>query len=277
VPEVLAELNSDRVTYLQLPNHVTQMLAALPADPATGPALPHMRAFVVTSAVVSMAMRRAIVERLTPALHTGYGSNEAGYLTHATPADIAARPPPSGGPCPASRSRSWTTPGAAAARTIRGSVCAARRAERYVGDPETDARAYRDGWFHLGDTGRLDADGYLYLAGRLDDRINFGGRKLYPFEIEEVLLSHPDVAEAAALGLPSPVHQEVPVAAVVLRRPVPEADLIAYCAARLGAGKAPRHVVAFPELPRNAARKVPRAAIREAIRAQMQAGSGDTG
>ena len=207
------------------------------------------------------------------------GSSPASRASHIPRPDIAARPATVGRPLPnvtvevVDDAGGPLPPGTIGEIRVRSPAAA----ERYVGDPETDARAYRDGWFHLGDTGRLDADGYLYLAGRLDDRINFGGRKLDPFEIEEVLLSHPDVAEAAALGLPSPVHQEVPVAAVVLRRPVPEADLIAYCAARLGAGKAPRHVVAFPELPRNAARKVPQAAIREAIRAQMQAGSGDTG
>ena len=94
-------------------------------------------------------------------------------------------------------------------------------AREYVGDPDTTSRAHRDGWFHLGDTGHLDADGFLYLAGRVDDRINVGGNKLYPFEIEEALLSHPDVADAAAVGIPSARHQEVPVAAVVLRRAQP--------------------------------------------------------
>ncbi|BBK31151.1 long-chain acyl-CoA synthetase [Stella humosa] len=275
MPDLAASLNADGVTYLSLtPSHVTAMLNGLPERPQ--PALPAVRVLLVSSAMMSLAARQAVMTRLTPNLQIGYGSNEAGSITHATPGELALKPGTVGR---AVRSVTLEVvddqgtplpPGALGEIRVRSPLAT----QHYIGDPEATGRTNRDGWFHMGDTGHLDVDGYLFIAGRVDDRINFAGRKLYPVEIEEVLLAHPAVAEAAALALPSAHNQEVPVAAVVLRQPVPEQVLLDHCRAMLVGWKVPRRIFVFPSLPRTSMRKIMTPELRQLILDQMRTTSG---
>ncbi len=115
-----------------------------------------------------------------------------------------------------------------------------------------------DGWFRTGDVGRLDADGYLHLVGRSRELIITGGYNVYPREVEDVLSAHPDVAEAAVVGLPSVDWGETVAALVVAgpgRTPVPD-DILAFARLRLAAYKVPRHLMVVEALPRNALGKV---------------------
>ena len=84
--------------------------------------------------------------------------------------------------------------------------------------PPRTASAFRDGWFRTGDLGYLDADGYLFIVGRIKEIINRGGQKVAPAEVEQALLSHPDVVEAAAFSCPHRRLGEDVAAAVVLRQ-----------------------------------------------------------
>src|SRR5690606_5864809 len=87
----------------------------------------------------------------------------------------------------------------------------------YYKQPEATREAFQGGWFHTGDVGRFDEEGFLYISGRRSDLIISGGENVYPAEIEAVLASHPAVAEAGVIGLPDPHWGEVPAALVVLR------------------------------------------------------------
>jgi len=120
----------------------------------------------------------------------------------------------------------------------------------------------RDGWLDTGDLGHLDEDGYLYLAGRTDDVINRGGEKIYPREIEEVLLSQPGVLSAVVVGAEDEVLGQRPVAYIVPRDSYPQAGLqdalIAACAAVLPKPKQPSAVVIVSELPLGPTGKVAR-------------------
>ena len=113
-----------------------------------------------------------------------------------------------------------------------------------------------DGWLHTGDRGRLDADGRLHVEGRLDETIVTGGENVAALEVEEALLAHPAVAEAAVAGRPDPEWGEAVTAWVVLAGQASEADLIAHCRERLAPFKVPKAVRRVDELPRNAAGKV---------------------
>lgn len=119
-----------------------------------------------------------------------------------------------------------------------------------------------EGWFHTGDLGRLDDDGYLFLAGRSDDVINRGGENIYPHEVEAVMLQHPDVLAAMVTGAPDPVLGEVPVAFVVLRTdrrpPGGDTHLRSWCADRLSPYKVPGQVLVVAELPTGPTGKVDR-------------------
>ncbi len=129
----------------------------------------------------------------------------------------------------------------------------------YYKDPDATANTWTaDGWLRSGDLAYLDEDGFLYIAGRKKDMIIRGGHNVYPTDIEAVLLEHPDVQEAAVVGIPHRVLGEDIAAYVVLRDGVAaDADaLIAFCTERLADYKRPRQLHFADELPRNATGKV---------------------
>ncbi|MBN9386881.1 MAG: AMP-binding protein [Chloroflexi bacterium] len=128
----------------------------------------------------------------------------------------------------------------------------------YENNPEANAKAFTNGWFRTGDQGRMDADGYLALTGRLKELINRGGEKISPLEIDDVLLRHPAVAEALAFAVPHKSLGEDIHAAVVLKGPVTESELRNYAAGLLAEFKVPRKVHILPELPRGATGKLQR-------------------
>lgn len=144
---------------------------------------------------------------------------------------------------------------------VRGPVVMAG----YYKQPEATREAFRGGWLHTGDIGRLDEEGFLYVSGRRSDLIISGGENVYPAEVEAVLASHPAVAEAGVIGLPDPRWGEVP-AALVVPRPganLDTAELQAFCRERLAAYKLPQRIRFAPSLPRNASGKLLRVRLKE--------------
>jgi long-chain acyl-CoA synthetase len=128
----------------------------------------------------------------------------------------------------------------------------------YHNDPAATAEAIVDGWLRTGDLGYLDEDGYLFVVDRLKDLVIRGGYNVYPREVEDVLYTHPAVAEAAVVGVPDPrLGQEVK-AYVALRpgRHAEEGELIEYAKQRLASYKYPRSVEFRAELPKNASNKI---------------------
>ena len=135
----------------------------------------------------------------------------------------------------------------------------------YWNDPEATATAIRNGWFHTGDIGRLDSDGYLYIEDRKKDMIVSGGENIATPEIERVLYQHPAVLEAAVIGMPDERWGEVPKAFVVLKggHSPSSNDLLEYCRSQLAKFKVPRIVVFVDKLPRNPSGKVLKRELRE--------------
>jgi fatty-acyl-CoA synthase len=159
--------------------------------------------------------------------------------------------------------------GRAVAPGETGEICAAGPAVcyGYLDNPEANAAAFQDGWFHTGDLGMVDAAGYLYITGRASDMYISGGSNVHPRDIEEKLLAHADVAEAAVFGMPHPTWGEVGVAVWVARAgaDVTEADLRAWLEPRLARYKLPRHFVRWDELPKSGYGKI----VKRTIRAQL--------
>jgi acyl-CoA synthetase (AMP-forming)/AMP-acid ligase II len=135
----------------------------------------------------------------------------------------------------------------------------------YENNPEANAKSYTNGWFRTGDQGFLDEDGYLSLTGRLKELINRGGEKIGPREIDEVLLSHPAVAEAVCFGVPHSAWGEEVEAAVVLRESASEADILAFCKERLADFKRPKKIHITEAIPRTATGKIQRGAVAKAF------------
>ncbi|MBC5765810.1 class I adenylate-forming enzyme family protein [Ramlibacter albus] len=142
----------------------------------------------------------------------------------------------------------------------------------YWNNPEATAAAFRDGWFRTGDAGRMDADGYLFIVDRLKDMIISGGENVYCAEVEAALRTHPQVAQAAVVGVPDARWGEA-VHAVVVLMPGAAAneqqvtELRAWCRERLAGYKCPRSIAFVNALPLSAAGKVLKNVLREQARA----------
>lgn len=122
----------------------------------------------------------------------------------------------------------------------------------YYRNPEATAIAFRNGWFHTGDIGYRDADGYYFIVDRKSDMIIRGGENIYPREIDEVLYQHPAVASAAAVGVPDQLYGEEVAAFVVLRdgASVSEEEVIQFCKDRLADFKCPKSVRFVADIPK---------------------------
>jgi len=122
----------------------------------------------------------------------------------------------------------------------------------YYKNPEATASAFRNGWFHTGDIGYRDRDGFLYIVDRKSDMIIRGGENIYPREIDEVLYQHPAVAAAATIGVPDPLYGEEVAAFVVLKdsSKVTEGELITYCTERLADYKCPKSIRIVKDIPK---------------------------
>ena len=134
--------------------------------------------------------------------------------------------------------------------------------------PEATAAALSGGWLHTGDIGHLDADGYLYVVDRKKDLIIRGGFNVYPRDVEDVLLTHPAVAQAGVVGRPDPRLGEEVVAFAALRpgASVSGEELREHAKARLAATKYPREVRIVPAIPLTSVGKLDRKQLRELLR-----------
>lgn len=152
----------------------------------------------------------------------------------------------------------------------------------YFNRPEETAETIRDGWLATGDMGRFDAEGYLYLVDRKKDMVLSGGYNIYSKEVEAALHEHPDIVDAAVIGVPDATYGEA-VAAYVELRAGATADaqaIIEHCRERIASYKKPRYVFFLPGLPRNTTGKVLKTNLRDmyqALNAQQQsAAAGET-
>ncbi|MFO7292721.1 MAG: long-chain fatty acid--CoA ligase [Actinomycetes bacterium] len=138
----------------------------------------------------------------------------------------------------------------------------------YWNDPAATAEAMRGGWLHTGDVAERDADGFYRIRDRIKDMYISGGENVYPAEVESVLMAHPDVVEAAVVGVPDERWGEAGVAVVVTRRPLDPEELLDWCRGRLARFKVPREVRFVDALPRSGMNKVLKREIVEMLEAQ---------
>ncbi len=137
----------------------------------------------------------------------------------------------------------------------------------YENNPDANASSFTNGWFRTGDQGVLDDKGYLTLVARIKELINRGGEKISPREIDEVLLTHPAVAEVVCFGVPHPMWGEEVEAVVVVRDgdAVTSADILAFCRERLSDFKRPRQIHIANTIPRTATGKIQRGVVAKAF------------
>jgi acyl-CoA synthetase (AMP-forming)/AMP-acid ligase II len=178
-----------------------------------------------------------------------YGSTEAGPGLQLGPDDLFRKPGSVGVPQPGVE-----------VKLVDGEVCLRSPflMDGYLDDPDATAAVLRDGWYHTGDLGAMDDEGYVSIVGRARDVIRTGGETVAPVEVERVLATHPAVAEVAVVGVPDPQWGETVTAVVVVRDGTDAVDvdvdaLRAHCDGRLAPSKQPRRVEIVDALPRTAA------------------------
>jgi len=136
----------------------------------------------------------------------------------------------------------------------------------YYKSPRQTAEAFdADGWLHTGDIGYLDADGFVFVTGRIKELIIKGGENIAPREIDEALLRHPAVLEAAAVGIPDANYGQEILACVVAKpgMTLTAEDLLAFCRSELGLFKTPKRILLVEDLPKGPSGKVQRLKLSE--------------
>ena len=241
------------------------------ADPA-----PHLALMAVGGAAMSQRLVSELKRHICPGLYINYGSSETGMVALAGPALQEADPACAGQVVPWVEAQAVDAAGAplACGQTgplrfrspllATGYVGPAQEQEHEQGAP---AAVFRDGWFYSSDLGRVEADGRVYLAGRADNVLNIGGKKIDPERIEAVLHQQPAVVECAVVALKDAQGRSLLAAAVVTSGKPAVTDLKEKCGAALGRSHIPKLILPMKELPRNESGKV----IREAVRARLQA------
>jgi acyl-CoA synthetase (AMP-forming)/AMP-acid ligase II len=256
---------------------VPTMLASLATHPDVGRFdLSSMRAIVYAGAPISVATARAAQQVLGDVLFQTYGQSECLPVSCLTPADHALGVATderiltsAGRPCLNAAVRIVDDEGRPVAAGQVGEILVSTlgRMRGIYGDPVATAeRITPDGFVRTNDIGYLDERGLLFVVDRKNDMIISGGFNIWPAEIENALLRHPDVVEAIAIGIPHPRWGETPVALVVTRdgSTVQTDELIELCKVEIGSMKKPTEIVLRTDpLPRNEFGKLSRRALRE--------------
>jgi acyl-CoA synthetase (AMP-forming)/AMP-acid ligase II len=196
-----------------------------------------------------------------------YGMTEASHQMSSNPLPPATRKPGSVGPGTGVRIGIMDAEGKLLPTGNAGEVVIQGRnvIDGYENNPEANATSFTNGWFRTGDQGTLDDEGYLRLVARIKELINRGGEKISPREIDEVLMKHPSIAEAVCFGVPHATWGEEVAAAVVLKNPANEPDLLAFCKEHLADFKRPKKIHIVETIPRTATGKIQRKAVAAAF------------
>jgi acyl-CoA synthetase (AMP-forming)/AMP-acid ligase II len=219
-----------------------------------------------SSALAPETMRELETRFHAPVLEA-YGMTEASHQMASNPLPPAERRPGTVGVGTGVRLGVMDESGALLPHSHAGEVViqGPNVIDAYSNNPEANAASFIDGWFRTGDQGILDGDGYLSLIGRLKEMISRGGEKIAPREIDEVLMQHPAVGEAVAFGSPHPAWGEEVAAAVVLKKPVSEKELIAFARERLADYKVPKKLYIVDKIPTTATGKIQRRSVAETL------------
>jgi len=220
-----------------------------------------------SSSALSPETMRQLESRFGAPVVEAYGMTEASHQMASNPLPPGDRRPGTVGLETGIRIAVMDESGGLLATGVPGEVVIRGTSviDAYANNAEANAKSFSDGWFRTGDQGRLDADGYLSLVGRLKEMINRGGEKIAPREIDDVLLQHPSVAEAVAFGRPHAAWGEEVAAAVVLKGKATEKELLAFARERLADHKVPKKLYLVDQIPRTATGKIQRRSVAEAF------------
>lgn len=255
---VLEVIQEEKITIVNLVPIMAQLLwlYAKPEDYD----LSSLRAIIFAGSSLPRTVLDETRARLCPKVYEFYGLQETAIITSIAPEEKLAKPasvgiPPHGVELRLVDEADRDVPAGEVGEIIMRGPAATTA---YFKQPEKSAEVLRGGWFHTGDLGRLDEDGYLYVEGRVKDMIVTGGQNVFAAEVEELVLSHPAVADCAVIGLPHELWGEQVTAVVVLQEgaSAAEEEIVEYCKGLAASFKAPKEIRFTDALPRNLAMKV---------------------
>ncbi len=254
------------VTFSSVPTMLAALLHAPGADEAESNTL---RFVICGAAPLSPALFRRFEEKFGLKIMEGYGLTEGTCCTTINPFTGPRKIGSIGLPTRAQEVVIMDENGNVVADGTRGEVCfrGPNMMHGYYHRPDATAETLVDGWLHTGDVGYRDEDGYFYLVDRTKDMIIRGGENIYPREIEDVLLEHESVKEAAVVGRPDEVRGEEVHAVVALTAGEDVAALEAHCRERLAPFKVPTSWEVVAELPKTSTGKIDKKPLREKLAA----------
>ena len=266
--EAMRTMHRERVTWAFMVPYMYNAILRLQEEDLRAFSPASLRILISAASPLPTSLKDRLLQAFPHAgLHEFYGATEAGLITNLRPEDQSRKLRCVGQPVPNVEIRllapdgSPVGPGEVGEIFIRSPTLL----DGYFGAPEKTAAAFRDGWCTLGDLGRRDAEGYLYIVDRVKDVIKSGGVNVFPAEIEDVLLMHPALQEAAVVGIPDDKWGEA-VHAIVVPRPGAELkveEVLAFCRQALAGYKIPKSLEVRAELPRSPAGKVLKRLLRD--------------
>jgi acyl-CoA synthetase (AMP-forming)/AMP-acid ligase II len=269
--ETVRLIEAERCSHIGVVPTIARLL--LPAIEARPDACATLRTMLATGEVFPTADKARLFAALPQLqLHSFYSQTEAGLVTNLRPEEQERFADSIGQPIAGAEVRlvdaalDDVAPGEAGEILVRcGGPGETTLMAGYYNRPEDTATAFVDGWLRTGDMARQGEDGYYYFVDRLKDMIVSGGLNIYSREVEDALMSHPAVEEAAVVGVPDAEFGEAVMAFVIAAdgAGVSEAALIEHCRTRIAGYKKPRHVRFVDTLPRNSTGKVAKHLLRD--------------
>lgn len=281
-PELSLQLiEKYKVTILYVVPSMFSRLLALPEATRARYSTASLQRVQHTGVACPVEIKRRMIDWWGPILWEAYAAAEGGG-TLVGSADWLKYPGTVGRPIPDTRVLIVDDDGRELPTGEAGTIYMTRYAGdrfEYLGDPQKTAAAHRGEYFTIGDIGYLNEEGFLFLCDRKIDMINLGGLKVYPAEIEGILILHPQVADCAVIGVPEPVLGEAVMAIV---QPAPDAkpgaelrsSITKFLSGHLGAAKIPQFIEFVPELPREATGKLQKRRLREKYTSHAMARQG---
>ena len=265
--EVLKTIEREKVTYIgAVPTMCERMLHVLEARKYDTSSL---RCLAITGGKVHPSVLEGLKKNVTPNIYRTYASTDSGQMAISKPSDMDGKPNAAGRPVWCVEMRIVDDNNKPVGVNEVGEIiCQSPLATQgYYKNPEATNASFRDGWFYTGDLGYFDEEGYLFVAGRKKDMVKSGGISIYPLEIESVLYGHPEVVEAAVIGVPDSQWGEAVKAVVVLKQDsiVTAEELIQFCKDRLSSYKIPKSVDIVSSLPHTEIGKVAKEKLRSEI------------
>jgi acyl-CoA synthetase (AMP-forming)/AMP-acid ligase II len=258
--KILDAIQNHRITYFHASPPIFQLILNIPHWERYD--CSSLRAVTMMGTVVPEQLMKELRERY-PHLQPvqGYGATETSpLLTHTHLKDAPRKMASAGKAVPRAELKIIGPDGKEVEVGQVGEIIARgpQIMKGYLKDPKATAEKIKDGWYHSGDLGRLDEEGYLYVLGRADDMIITGGLNVYPSEVETVLLNHPKIQEAAVVGIPDPSRGQVLRAIVVLKHgeTATHQEILSFCKERLASFKIPRQLEFKDSLPKSRTGKI---------------------